>query len=132
MVGDPIADFLNRIKIASQKGQSRALVPYSQLKMSLATNLQQEGYVFAVNKKGKGVKKQLEVVFFDDNGKASRKIQGARRVSRQSRRVYTGAKDFHRNSPFNGRAILSTPKGILTDFAAKKENVGGEVLFEIW
>ncbi len=132
MVGDPIADLLNRIKIASQKEQPRLLVPYSHLKMALATSLQKEGYLFAVNKKGKGVKKQLEIVFFNDNEKAPRKIQGTRRVSRQSRRVYTGAKDFRRKPLFKGCAILSTPKGILTDFAAKKENVGGEVLFEIW
>lgn len=108
------------------------LVPYSRLKMSLATSLQHEGYVFLIKNKGRGAKKQLEIVFFDDSGKAPRKIKGTRRVSRQSRRVYTGAKDFYCKSPFKSRAIISTPKGLMTELVAKKENVGGEVLFEIW
>ena len=130
MITDPISDMIIRIKNGSKAGLESVVLPYSKLKESIAVTLEKEGYLKSVAKKGKKVSKQLEVVLAYDNGTPV--IHGLERVSKLSKRMYAGAKDL---KPFRsgfGSIILSTPKGIVTEMAARKENVGGEVLFKIW
>lgn len=131
MVTDPIGDFLVRIKNAGAAGLSSAAIPYSEMKLEIAELLAKEGYLASITKKGKKVKKILEVGLAY-SGREPR-VSGFTRVSKPSRRVYMKVKDMHgKAAGQSGLVVLSTPKGILTDRDAQKEHVGGEVLFKIW
>lgn len=131
MVNDPIADFITQIRNAGKVGKESVAVPFSQVKMNIAKALEREGYIGSVAKRGRKTKKFIEVGLMYKEGGVP-KIKGSRRISKLSRRIYTGAKDTKRVKQGLGMAILSTPQGILTDAEARKKNVGGEILLEIW
>jgi len=127
---DPISNMIIQLKNAGMAGIPSTTVPYSNVKFEIASLLKKEGYVASVEKKGKTVKKNLElgVVYTDKKPR----ISDVKRVSKPSRRVYLGVKDIRPVLQGHGIMILSTPKGILTEKQARKEHVGGEVLFKIW
>jgi len=127
---DPISNMLIQIKNAGMAGLPSVLVPYSNLKFEIADLLKKEGYVTSVEKKGKKVKKYIEIEV-SYTGK-SPKINEVKRMSKPSRRIYMGVKDIKPVRNGYGISVLSTPKGIMTDKVAKKEHVGGELLFKIW
>lgn len=128
---DPIADMLTRIKNASAVKKETVLIPYSRLKMAVAMLLEKEGYLLKTEHRGKKAKKVIEAVLSYDENKNS-KITDVRRVSKLSARVYVPSKDLFKLSRQKGVFIISTPKGLLTAKEAKKENVGGEILCQIW
>jgi small subunit ribosomal protein S8 len=131
MVNDPVADFINRLKNAGAVKHASVSVPFSNLKLAVAEKLKDAGYVAAIDKKGKKVKKTLEVALkYDAHGKPV--IQGVKRISKPGRRMYKSVHEITRVRYGHGALILSTPKGIKTDKEARKEKVGGEALFEIW
>ncbi|MEX0917213.1 MAG: 30S ribosomal protein S8 [Candidatus Paceibacterota bacterium] len=131
MVNDPVGDFITRLYNASLVKKESVSVPYSVLKHAVAEKLRVAGYVKSVEKRGKKVKKTLEVdLSYEKNGTPN--ILGVRRVSKPGRRLYEKAKDVKSSRGGREATILSTPKGILTDREARKENVGGETLFKIW
>jgi small subunit ribosomal protein S8 len=129
MVGDPIADFITRLKTAGKARKESISLPYSKLKEAIANVLVVDGYLKSVSakKKDTGI---LEVTLNYHDGVS--KIKDVERVSKSSRRVYKGFAEIHPARGGVGKMILSTPKGILTDRQAMKEKVGGEVLFKIW
>ena len=131
MVTDPIADFLVRIENASRAGKTTASIPYSKMKEDIAKLLVREGYIEKAETRGEGVKKALEVTIQYLPNKAPR-LHETRRISKSSRRMYVSYKDIKPFKFGKGHSILSTPKGVITDAEAKKEKVGGEVLFTIW
>jgi small subunit ribosomal protein S8 len=125
---DQIANMINMIKNAGRAGQEFVLVPYSKLKYSIATCLVKEGFLKSATKKTRKGFPVLEIgVIYTDNKMP--KIIGAERISKSSCRVYKGVKEIRRN---HGLTIISTPKGILTDKEARKQMVGGELLFRLW
>jgi small subunit ribosomal protein S8 len=130
MVTDPISDMIIRVKNANNAGKAAALIPYSKLKMEIMAVLEREGFVKAITKKGKKVRKFIEVELLY-NGKTPR-IRDISRISKPSRRIYLKIKDIKPIKHGYGRLLLSTPKGILTGQEAKKAKVGGEALFAIW
>lgn len=131
MTTDPIGDFINQIKNAGAVKKATVSIPFSNFKLAIAEKLKTEGWVKAVEKKGKKVKKTLDITIkYNDDGKAF--IQGVKRVSKPGRRIYRGFEDVIPVKYGFGALILSTPKGIKTDKEAKKEKVGGEALFQIW
>ncbi len=131
MVSDPVGDFIIRLTNAGAVKHSTVSVPFSSFKMAIAEKLKDAGFITGLEKKGKKVKKTLDVVLkYTANGE--HRIQGVKRISKPGRRLYKGAKEITRVRYGQGALILSTPKGILTDKEARKENVGGEALFEIW
>jgi small subunit ribosomal protein S8 len=130
MVTDPIADMITQLKNASSVKRANVSLPYSKEKQAIAEILEREGYLKAVTKKGKKIKKMIEVELIYPEGKP--KIRGVKRVSKPSRRVYISYKDARPVKSGYGLAIITTPKGILTDSEARKEKVGGELLFNIW
>ena len=131
MVTDPIADFIIRLKNAGAVKKTSVSVPFSILKMAVAEKLKDAGYVKAVEKKGKKVRKTLDVVLeYSETG--SHKIAGVKRISKPGRRVYKSVREIRPVRYGHGALILSTPKGIMTDTEARQEKVGGEALFEIW
>jgi small subunit ribosomal protein S8 len=128
---DPISNMLIQIKNAAMVGKPAVAVPFSNLKFAVAQTLQKEGYLKAVAKKGKKIKKVLACdLAYGENGRA--KVTEVARISKPSRRVYIGAKEIRPVRQGKGAMVLSTPKGIMTDREAKLANVGGEVLFKIW
>ncbi|HWP61390.1 MAG TPA: 30S ribosomal protein S8 [Candidatus Paceibacterota bacterium] len=131
MVTDPIADFINRLINAGAVKKQTVSIPFSMFKMAIAEKLKDAGYVKAVEKKGKKVKKTLDVVLkYNDAGIPA--IRGVKRISKPGRRMYASVHELKPVKYGTGVLILSTPKGIMTDTEAKQEKVGGEALFEIW
>lgn len=131
MVTDPIADMIVRIQNASAVRKSTVLVPYSKMKLSIAELLEKEGFVKSVAKKGKKVAKSIEIgLVYGEDGEP--RVSGVQRVSKFSKRVYMGSKKLYPVKSGYGLMVLTTPKGILSDKEARKENVGGEALFKIW
>lgn len=127
---DKIADMLVAIKNAGNAGKETVLVPYSVYKADIARALFQEGYIksYSQKKLKKGDKLEIDVLYTKDG---SPRISTVKRVSKPSRRLYTGVKGIYSVKQGFGSLFLSTPKGILTGKAARKEMVGGEMLFEI-
>lgn len=131
MVTDPVADFINRLCNAGAVKHATVSVPFSQFKLAIAEKLKETGYVTAIEKKGKKVKKTLDVTLkYDAAGKHI--INGVKRISKPGRRMYKRAGEIVSVKYGHGALILSTPQGIKTDKEARKEKIGGEALFEIW
>ena len=131
MVTDPIADFINQIKNAGAAKRDVVSVPFSKFKYAVAHKLKDAGYIKAVAKKGKKTRKSVEIeILYTPAG--TPKINGVKRVSKPSRRVYERADSIRNVKYGKGALILSTPKGVLTDKEARKEQVGVEALFKIW
>lgn len=127
---DPIADFLTRLRNASQAGLSEVLAPYSKIKFDIAKILKQEGYVSSVDLEKNGEFQNIKIVTKFVNRAPA--ITGLKRVSKPGLRKYVGAKEVPRVLGGLGITILSTPKGVLSGREAKKENVGGELLAYVW
>lgn len=127
---DTIADFLIMMKNASLVGKPSVTTPASNMKLAIAELLSKKGFVGAVSKKNKKNVKIIEVELLYPEGKP--RITDVEKVSKPSRRLYSAAKGLRSYKQGLGFNVLSTPKGIMTDIDAKKENVGGEVLFRIW
>ncbi len=127
---DVIANFLNSLKTAGFVKKESVILPHSKLKKAIAEVLKNEGYIKAVKEHEDGAKKTLEIVL-SYKGKEPR-ILGVQRMSRPSKRVYRAVSEIYPVKYGHGIAVLSTPKGILTDKEARKEMVGGELLFTIW
>ena len=130
-VTDAIADMLTRIRNANAAKHDSVKIPASNMKKAIAQILVDEGYIkgFTVEEDGKqGI---MEVQLKYGPGK-TQVITGLRRVSKPGLRIYTNVEDMPKVMKGLGIAILSTPKGIMTDKDARKANVGGEVLAFIW
>lgn len=131
MVNDPVGDFIIRLTNAGAVKKANVSLPFSNFKLAIAEKLKEAGYVAAIDKKGKKVKKTLDVtLIYSASGEP--KIQGVKRVSKPGRRMYKSVHEITRVRYGHGNLILSTPKGIKTDKEARDEKVGGEALFEIW
>lgn len=131
MVADRISDFITQVKNSSAVDKTSVSIPYTKMIAAVADVLVKEGYITEVDTKGKGIKKSLVVTLaYDESG--APKINGVKRVSKLSRRVYTGADEIQPVRSGYGTVILSTPEGILTGDQAREKKVGGEVLFQIW
>ncbi len=130
MVGDPIADFITQIKNASMVRKEAVSVPYSKLKMAIAETLLKNGFILSAEKRGKKVKKFIDVTLKYGNDYSE--VTDVKRISKPGKRVYFGFKDIRSVKQGNGIMVISTPKGLLTDREAREQKVGGEVLFSIW
>jgi len=125
---DPIADLLIRIKNAQMVGKKFVRVPFSKIKLAILLILEKNNLVGKIKKKGKGVKKILEVELkYQDNQPL---IKEVKRISKPSLRVYAGYRDLTKFSR-KGLTLVSTPRGLKTLAQARKEKIGGEVLFQI-
>lgn len=126
-VNDPIADFLTRIRNAQMAKHGTVEIPHSKMKREVARILKEEGYINDFSEKGVGAEATLTVELkYGADGR--RGITGLRRMSRPGRRVYRKQQDIPRVLDGLGVAILSTSRGILTDHAARRQGIGGEVL----
>lgn len=131
MVTDPVADLLVRLKNGGAVKHATVSVPFSNFKLAIAEKLKEAGFVKSVEKKGKKVKKTIDIALkYTEAGKHV--IQGTKRVSKPGRRLYKSVLDINAVRYGHGALILSTPQGIKTDKEARKQKLGGEALFEIW
>ncbi len=128
---DPIADMLIMIKNAGNAHRESVVVSYSKMKHAIADCLLKEGYISSVSKKTKKGFPALELGIAYTDAK-NPKVTDLKRISKPSRRMYMGVKDIKPVKNGYGMTVFSTPKGILTNKEARKEMVGGEVLFSIW
>jgi small subunit ribosomal protein S8 len=132
-VNDPIADMLTRIRNANMVYHDMVDMPLSKIKVSIARILKEEGYIrnFKVISDPKKPYQVLRL-FLHYGAERERVIQGLRRVSKPGRRIYVGSKDLPKVMGGLGIALVSTPKGLMTDSHARKEGLGGEVLCYVW
>ncbi|OMG56474.1 30S ribosomal protein S8 [Azonexus hydrophilus] len=126
-MSDPIADMLTRIRNAQLAEKASVSMPSSKLKVAIAAVLKDEGYVeeFAVRQADDG-KATLEIALKYYAGRPV--IERIERISKPGLRIYKGAEDIPRVMNGLGVAIVSTPKGVMTDRKARASRVGGEVL----
>jgi small subunit ribosomal protein S8 len=131
MLTDPIGDLLTRIRNAGSARHVSTTCPSSRQKLALARVLKEAGFLANVTVEARDGHPVLVLgIRYDDRGRAL--IDGIRRVSRPGRRVYVGRDEIPRVRRGLGVAVLSTSRGILSDKAAREQNVGGELLCEVW
>lgn len=131
LVNDPIADMLTRIRNAQVARHDSVTIPASNMKKAIAKILLDEGYVKSVENVVEDDRAAIKVTlkYLD---KKQPVIQGLRRISKPGLRVYAACEDLPKVLGGLGIAIVSTNRGIMTDRAARRENVGGEVLCYVW
>jgi small subunit ribosomal protein S8 len=131
MLSDPVSDMLTRIRNANQALHEKVSMPTSKLKEEIARMLAAEGYIDGFEVVGTGARRTLSVTLrYAANRK--RVIEGLRRVSTPGRRVYVGAADLPRVQGGLGVAFISTSQGLLPDREARRRQLGGEILCEVW
>ena len=128
---DPIADMLTRIRNANQMRYKEVEVPASKIKIEIARILKEEGFIADYKVKKNDVQ-SIIVLNLKYGDRKERVITGLKRISKPGLRVYAGADEIPYVLNGLGIAIISTPKGVMTDKLARKNNVGGEVIAYIW
>lgn len=131
MMTDPIADLLTRIRNASAAKHEEVEIPSSKMKLEIVKILKEEGFIKNY-KLSKDNRQGIIHVFLKFTSDDKPVISGLKRISRPGRRIYVGIDNIPQVMGGVGIAILSTPKGILTDLKARREKVGGEVLCYVW
>ena len=130
-ITDPIADLLTRIRNASVAKHETVEVPASNMKKSITQILLDEGYIKNMQVVEDGKQGIIKITLkYDADRKPA--ITGLRRVSKPGLRIYTSCEDMPKVLKGLGIAIISTPKGVMTDKQARRANVGGEVLAFVW
>ena len=124
---DPIADMLTRIRNANQMHNKEVSMPTSKMKVEIAKILNEEGFI-----EGFEVKENTLTLTLKYGENKERVITGLKRISKPGLRVYAEAKEIPKVLNGLGIAIISTPKGVMTDKLARKNNIGGEVIAYIW
>ena len=130
-ITDPVADMLTRIRNANSAKHDSVDVPASNLKKSIAQILLDEGYIKAFTVEDNGTQGIIHITL-KYLGNKEKVITGLRRVSKSGLRVYAGADELPRVLKGLGIAIVSTSQGVMTDKAARKLHIGGEVLAFVW
>ena len=128
---DPIADMLTRIRNAQSARHPKVDVPASKLKMEISRILKEEGFITNFKMAEDGAKKSIRIYLKYTPGNVP-VISRIERVSRPGCRVYVGSRDVPKVLGGLGVSILTTPRGVMTGAAARKEHVGGEVLCQLW
>ena len=130
MITDPISDMLTRIRNALMAGKSEVVFPFSKIKLTIAEILKREGFISEVITEGISSKKNIKVILKYKNNKPS--IDSIRRISKPGRRIYFDTREIKQTMKGRGIFILSTSMGVMTNKEANKNNVGGEVLCEVY
>ena len=129
---DTISDFLTRIRNANSKLKDRVDIPLSKLKVEISRILKDEGFIANYKTLVNDDKTNTLRVFLKYSPEKEAVIRGIRRVSKPALRIYRSYQDIPRVRAGFAVTILSTPKGVLTDKQAKEQQVGGEVLCQVW
>ncbi len=128
---DPIADMLTRIRNALKASHEEVDIPSSKLKINLSKIMKAEGYIRNFKIISDGQHKNIRIFLkYDEEGVPI--INGLKRISKPSCRIYKGCADVPKVLNGYGTNIVSTSKGLITDREARKLNVGGEVICSLW
>ena len=127
---DPLGDLLTRIRNGQQARKDSVVTPASKLRVRVLDVLQREGYIRGYSEEELAGQKGLRIELKYFEGQPA--IQHLARVSKPGRRVYSGARELPRIRNGLGITIVSTPRGVLSDAEARDQNVGGEVLAEVF
>ncbi len=130
-MNDPLGDMITRIRNAQMRAKSKVSTPGSRLRANVLEVLKTEGYIrdYAETDLGNGRSEfDIELKYFD----GAPVIREIARVSKPGRRVYVSVKNLPRIGNGLGIAIVSTPKGVMADHAAREQNVGGEILCTVF
>ncbi len=128
---DPIADMLTRIRNALVVKREVVEIPVSNTKKAIAQILLDEGYINGYEIKGEGIDSKI-VVTLKYGPHGEKVITGLKRISKPGLRIYAGYDELPRVLNGMGIAIVSTPKGVMTDREARKQHHGGEILAYVW
>jgi small subunit ribosomal protein S8 len=133
---DTVANMLTVIRNAQAVEKPAVAVPYSRLKYDIAKILERKGFVAGVEKRNRKMKKTAKVwpcleiaLKYTDKIPA---VSGFKKISKSGQRIYVAASDIKRVKQGHGIGIISTSKGLMTEYDAKKQNIGGEILCEVW
>ncbi|MBL8552079.1 MAG: 30S ribosomal protein S8 [Hyphomonadaceae bacterium] len=129
-LNDPIGDLITRIRNAQLRGRDKVSTPASALRARVLAVLQEEGFIRAFAEVEKDGHKEIEIELKYFEGAPV--ISEITRVSKPGRRVYSSIKDLKLVRNGLGVCILSTPKGVMSDTAARAANVGGEILCQVY
>ena len=129
-LNDPLGDMITRIRNASERNKAKVSTPGSKFRASVLEVLKSEGYIrgYSTMEKDGRTEFDIELKYFDGES-AIREIS---RVSKPGRRVYVSVDSLPRVNNGLGVAVISTPKGVMADHAARDANVGGEILFTVF
>jgi len=130
MLTDPVADMLTRIRNAFRTKAEKVDIPASKMKVEIAKILKEEGFIKTykiLKDKRQGILR-VNLKYVDNESV----ITGMKRVSKPGRRVYVGKKDIPKVMGGVGISILTTPRGVLSDKACRREGIGGEILCYVW
>ena len=129
-MSDQISNMFSMIKNAYRARKESVIIPHSNLKAEIARALKERGFVKDIEKKGKKVKKFLELVLSYKDGSPS--LLGLERVSKSSRRMYASKNELKIIRRGRGTFIISTSKGVMTREEALKAGLGGEIIAKVW
>ena len=130
-INDPVGDLITRIRNAQMRRHSSLTAPASKLRGWVLDVLQDEGYIRGytrIEKEGEKPHFEVELKYYE----GSPVIQSIRRISKPGRRVYSSVNDLAPVRNGLGISIVSTPKGVMSDAAARDANVGGEILCQVY
>lgn len=130
-MSDPLADMLTQIRNSLMVGQKTCLVRHSKTKEEVLKIIKESGYIRDFRMEEKGTKKNIRVsLAYDKEGKPA--VHSIKRISKPGRRIYSTKEKLPYILSGMGILVLSTSKGVMTDKKARKENIGGEIICEIW
>ncbi len=129
-LSDPIGDMLARLKNSQSRNHKKVELPSSKFKVKIAEILKSEGYIIDFKVLNEGQKINLQINLKYNYG--SPVINSIERVSKPGRRVFSSAESLPKINNGLGIAIVSTPKGVMTDIDARKHNIGGEIICKVF
>jgi small subunit ribosomal protein S8 len=130
---DPISDMLTRIRNAQAVGYQTVNFPFSKIKFELANIFSKQGFLGNISKKGRGIKREIELVLkYKDEKSTIPFIQGLKKISKPGQRIYANKKELNKFIKEQGITILSTSQGLMIAQEARKKGLGGEVLCRVW
>jgi|TARA_B100001029_G_scaffold178162_1_gene184275 small subunit ribosomal protein S8 len=129
-LSDPIGDMLARIKNAQMRNSKKVLMPSSKFKTKIADVLKNEGYIIDYKVLSEDSKSNLEILLKYSSGNPV--ISAIQRVSKPGRRIFSSFESLPKINNGLGIAIISTPKGVMTDIDARKQKLGGEIICKVF
>ena len=129
-LSDPIGDMIARVKNAQDRNHKKVELPSSNFKVKIADILKNEGFIkdFKVDEENKKSRLSLELKYHSGNPV----ISNFERVSKPGRRIFSSADSLPKINNGLGIAIVSTPKGVMTDMDARKQKIGGEIICKVF
>ena len=129
-LNDPIGDMLSRIKNSQSRNHKKVELPSSNFKIKISEVLKNEGYIIDYKVSSDDKKPTLEIELKYNYG--SPVISSIERVSKPGRRIFSSAQSLPKINNGLGIAIVSTPKGVMTDIDARKQKIGGEIICKVF